>query len=93
VAAINLNGIAIHTRIRMVEDFLRIHDIVIALLQEVTSHQTDTLRRYIKHINIGIEQQGTPILAQRNLPHTNIKRLPSGRGIATSFNWTCWLNI
>ena len=39
VASLNINGIANHTRIKMLEDFLWTHDIDIALLQEVTCPQ------------------------------------------------------
>ena len=74
MAAIQINGIAIHTRIGMIDDFLRIHDFLIALLQEVTLHQTDTISRYKKHINIGIEQRRKSILDQDNLPLTSISR-------------------
>ena len=92
MATISINGIANHTRIRMV-DFLRIHDIDIALLQEVTSPQIVTIRRYTKHINIGTKRRGTAILAKEDLSHTNLKILPPGRGIAATFNGTCLVNI
>jgi exonuclease III len=74
-------------------DFLRIHDIDIALLQEVTSPQIVTIRRYTKHINIGTKRRGTAILAKEDLSHTNLKILPPGRVIAATFNGTCLVNI
>ena len=43
VATLNINGIANYTRIKMLEDFLWTHDIDIALLQEVTCPQLDSV--------------------------------------------------
>jgi len=45
VATLNINGIENHTRIKMLENFLWTHDIDIALLQEVTCPQLDSVRR------------------------------------------------
>jgi exonuclease III len=93
VATINMNGIAQHTCLRMMEDFLWKHDIDVALLQEVTSSQIDTIRRYTKYINIGTEQRGTAIIVKDRLILTQARRLPSGRGIAGTFSGTCTVNI
>jgi len=45
VAFLNISGIANDTRIGMLEDFLWTNDIDIALLQEVTGPQLDSIRR------------------------------------------------
>jgi hypothetical protein len=55
------------------ECFLWRHDIDLALLQEVTSPQLDTIRRYAKYINVGTDRRGTAILAKDELTLTNIK--------------------
>jgi hypothetical protein len=49
VASLNIKGIANHTRIKMLEDFLWTPDIDLAMLQEVTCPQLDSIRRYTKH--------------------------------------------
>ena len=55
VATLNIKGITQHTRLKMLEDFLR-HDIDLALLQEITCLQLDILSRYAQYINIGTER-------------------------------------
>jgi exonuclease III len=68
----------------MLEDFLCTQDI--ALLQEVTCPHLDSVRRYTQHINVGIEKRGTAILAKDGIMLTDIKCLPSGRGINARYN-------
>jgi len=74
-------------------DFLWQHDIDIALLQEVSSMKIETISRYIKHVNKGIEQRGTAILVKEGIQIQQIRRLPSGRGIAEIFGGICIVNI
>jgi exonuclease III len=93
VASININGIANNTLIRMLEEFLWTHDIELALLQEVTGLQMNSIRRYTKHINLGVEKRGIGILAKEGINPTDIRRLPSGRGMATNFHGTCLINL
>jgi exonuclease III len=77
----------------MLEDYLRKHDIDIALLQEKTHPDLSTLRNYNAHINQGTEGRGTAILTKAELTVTNNKRLPSGGGIASIINGTWIINI
>ena len=88
VATLNINGISSAIRIRMLEEFLHKQDIDIALLQEVTNPNLQSIRRYTAHINQGTEGRGTAILTKEGLSISNIKRLPSGRGMAAIFNGT-----
>jgi len=81
IATININGIASHARLRMLEDFLCNQDIDIALLQEVTHSNFTLLRRYEAHINVGTDNRGTAILAKEGITITNITRLPTGQGL------------
>jgi hypothetical protein len=60
----------------MLEEFLWAHDIDIALLQEVTDLNMNSIRRYTQHINIGVEKRGTAILAKESFNITDIQRLP-----------------
>jgi exonuclease III len=85
IATLNINGIASSTRIRMLEDFLIRQDIDFALLQELT-HRNLNYSKYTAYINEGIEKRGTAILVREGLSLTDIKRLPSGRGIAGTYN-------
>jgi exonuclease III len=93
VATININGIASPTRLKMLDDFLHQQDIDIALLQEVTQPNFHTAIRYTVHINLGAEGRGTAILTKDGLDISDIKRLPSGRGIAAAFNGTWIFNV
>ena len=87
VATLNISGITSATRLRMLEEFLHKHDIVIALLQEITHPDLSTLRNYNAHINQGAEGRGTAILTKAELTVTNAKRLPSGRGDSLNYQW------
>ena len=93
IATININGIASHARLRILEDFLRNQDIDIALLQEVTHSNFTFLRRYEAHTNVGTDSRGTAILAKEGIPITNKTRLPTGRGIAAYFEGIRIINI
>jgi exonuclease III len=93
LATLNINGIAHFTWLRMMEGFPWKHDIDIILLQEVTNTQIDSIRRYIKYINIGAEQRRTAIMVKDGFTFTHIRRLPSGRGVAGMFDGTWFVNI
>ena len=93
IATLNINGITSKTRIGMLEDFLRRQDIDFALLQEVTRADLTTLRRYTAHINTGTEGRGTAILAKEELVLSDIRRIPSGRGIAATYNGIRIINL
>jgi len=77
----------------MLEDFPWTDDIDIALLQEVSGPHLDSICRYTKHVNIGTERQGTAILTKDGLILTEVRCLPSGRGVAAMYNRTCLVNI
>ena len=77
----------------MLEEFLWTNYIDIAMLQEVTGPQLDSTCRYTKHVNIGTERRGTAILARDGLILTDVRCLPSGRGIARMYNGTRLINV
>jgi hypothetical protein len=77
IVTLNIKGIENNTRIRMLEDFLWTNDIDIARLQEVASHQVDSIRRYTKYINIGTEKKGHGDPHKRTLTYT--QQMPSTR--------------
>ena len=99
VATLNINGLATPTRPGMLEDFLRKQEIDLAFLQEVTHTHThththlDTIQGYTAHMNVGTERRGTAILAKEGITLTNVKRLPSGTGIATMYEGLWLVNV
>jgi exonuclease III len=55
IATVNVNGIAIHTKISMLGDFLKRQDIDVTLLQEVTHNDFTTIREYNVIVNEGTD--------------------------------------
>jgi len=68
-------------------------DIDIALLQEVTINDFTTLHGYEALVNEGTDKRGTAILLKQGISLSNIKRLPSGRGMAGLFKDAWLINI
>ena len=93
IATSNINGIKSKTRMGMLEDFLRRQDIDFALLQEVTCADLTTFRRYTAHTNPGTDRRRTAILVKEELVLSDIRRIPSGRGIAATHNGTRITNL
>ena len=93
IATLNIKGITSNTKIQMLEEFLVKQDIDIALLQEVTNQHLHKIRRYTIYINEGTERRGTAIVVKEGITLNDIKRIPSGRGIAAKFNGTWIVNI
>jgi exonuclease III len=93
VATLNINGIVTKTRIVILEDVFRRQVIDLALLQEVTRGGLTTLLRYTAHTNIRTERRGTAFLAKHGLVLSDIRRIPSGRGIAATYNGMRIINL
>jgi len=93
IATININGISSRLKIHMLRNFLMRQDIDIALLQEVTKTESPLIYGYDTHLNVGVDHRGTAIIVKELLTLTNIKRLPTGRGIAGLFNDTRLVNF
>jgi len=66
----------------MLEEFIKQHDIDIALLQEVTDEEKLTCRGYHVTANVGITGRGTAIIHKLHIKLQRIEHIPSGRGIA-----------
>jgi hypothetical protein len=62
-------------------------------LQEVTCPQLDSIRRYTKHINVGVEKRGTAILAKDGIMLTDIRCLLSVWGITDTHKGIYVINI
>jgi exonuclease III len=93
IATLNINGMTSHTKIKMLEELLCQQDIDIALLQEVTDQRINTIRRYNIYTNEGTEKRGTAIAVKEEIKITDIKGLPTGRGMAVKLNETWIVNI
>jgi exonuclease III len=93
IATLNINGIATYTKMSMHVDFLKRQDIDIALQREVTHNDFTTIREYNAIVNEGTDKRGTEILVKTGLKIQNIKRIPSGRGIAAMFQGIWIINI
>ena len=63
-----------------------------ALIQEITTNDLPPLHGYTAYVNEGTDKRGTAILLKEGLCMQNVKRLPSGRGIAGLFKDT-WIVI
>jgi exonuclease III len=85
VAPLSINSFASQVKMAMFEDFVRQHKIDFLFLQEVRQPKFDNLRGYIAYTNIGTNKRGAAILAREHLPLSRTVSLPSGWGIAASF--------
>jgi exonuclease III len=93
MATLNINGIESDTRMRMLNEFLYKQDVDVALLQEVTHDKFDLIHGYNVILNIGTEQRGTAILTKWEYTPTDVKRIPSGRGMAAGISGICIINL
>ena len=93
VTTLNLKGLMSTTKIGMLNDFLRRQDIDITLLQEVMHNDFDSFSGYVATVNEETTKTGTAVIVKEGLSIHNIKRLPSGRGIAGMFKDTWLINI
>jgi exonuclease III len=93
VVTLNINGIHAESRNLMLSTFLHIHDVDIALLEEVTQPGITDIPRHDAWVNIGTEKRGTATLAREGLTVCDEKRLPSGRGLAVKIKDIWYVNV
>jgi exonuclease III len=93
IASLNINGIASPTRMCMLNTFLYRQGVDVALLQEVTHYNFDTILGYGAYLNVGSEKRGTAILTKRGINVGDIKRFPSGPGMAASLMGVWIINV
>jgi exonuclease III len=72
-------------KIRMLEGLLK--------RQEVTNHKINAIPGYHTYINAGSEKRGTAVAMKEGTHSTEIRRIPTGRGIAVKIEDTWILNI
>jgi exonuclease III len=93
IATLNINGIASHTKMRMLGVFLMRQEIDIVLLQKVAHTDFTTIRDYNAIVNEDTDERGTEILTMKGLQLLHINRIPTGRGIAAMFQGMWIVNI
>jgi len=93
IASININGLSTPTRVGMLLDFIRRHDLDFVFLQEVTDPAILNVTGYATYLNIGANIRGTAILAKHDFPLTNVTSLPTGRAIAADYNGIRLVNV
>ena len=93
ISSININGTTAQTRVGLLLDFIRRHDLDFVFLQEVTDSAIFTVTGYATHLNIGATMRRTAILARHDFPLTNVTTLPSGRAIAAHLNDIRLVNV
>jgi exonuclease III len=77
----------------MLDAFVRLHDIDILLMQEVTHPFTTGFQGYTIHYNIGTTRRGNVILTRDTIVATNLSRIPSGRAIAATPETLLIINV
>lgn len=93
IATLNINGLGSVNRGKMLDEFIRRHDIDIVMLQEVTNIESITIPGYQTIENIGTLGRGTAILHKENLQMHTIQKIPSGRGLAAYYKNICFINV
>jgi exonuclease III len=88
IASININGIQSPTRLGMLMDFLRKHDIEIALIQAIVDPESVCINGYLADTNTGSDMRGTAIIARKGPHIMQIDSIASGRAIAAEFHGT-----
>jgi exonuclease III len=66
LATININAITNRTKIEMLTEYIRRHEIDITLLQEITDPELIQMYGYEVYYNIGMETRGTAIVARKD---------------------------
>jgi exonuclease III len=93
IATLNINGITSRTRVGMLEEYIRRHELDIIFLQEITRTNIVNIRGYETFDNIGTHMRGTSIVARKEFHLTNITTLLTGRAIAAEYKCIQLINI
>jgi exonuclease III len=93
IATLNINGLALQSRIAMLEDFICKQEIDVLFLREVMQSILYNIRGFAPYTNICTSGRGTAVLTREHMPLTNIVRLPTGRGMAADLQGVWLVNI
>jgi exonuclease III len=93
LANLNIHGFPNRTRVGMLTEYIRRHDLDIIFLQEITDPELLNMPAYDMYYNIGSYRRGTAIVARNDIAVTNINKIPSGRSIAAEYKDLHIVNI
>ena len=93
IATLNINGLSSPTKVAMLAEFIRLQEIDILLVQEVTKPVLHNINGYNTHYNIGATMRGTAIITRDSISLENVTRLPSWRAIAAKYQEIWIINI
>jgi exonuclease III len=93
IATLNINGMSLPTKLRMLAEWLGRQDVDVILLQEVTTPEVGQIRGYTAYYNVGTTMRGAAIITRNTLQLTNITILPSGRAMAANLGDLRVVNI
>ena len=93
LATLNINAITNRTRVGMLTEYIRRHDLDIVFLQEITDPELLPMPGYNIYYNIGSDMRGTAIVARNGIVLMNVHKLPSGRAIAAEWKGLYIVNI
>jgi exonuclease III len=93
IMTLNINAIHSDNKIRILEELLNRQGIDIGLLQETATDKLHTIRGYTTYSNDGTNKRGTSILIKEGIHVKDVKRIPTGRGMAIECNGMWILNI
>jgi exonuclease III len=93
LATLNINAIRNRTRVGMLTEYIRRHDLDTVFLQEITDPELLPMPGYDVYYNIGSDIRGAAIVVRYDIILRNISKLPSGRVIATEYKGLYIVNI
>ena len=93
IVTLNINGLMAPTRVGMLSNFLRQHDIDILFAQEVTSTEVLHIQGYTTYHNVGASMRGTALLARKGIQIDSIVVSPTGRAMAASFQGVLLISV
>jgi exonuclease III len=89
----NINDSTSQTRVAILEAFVRLHELDILLLQEVTHAFATDLYGYNNNYSISTTRRGAAILSRHTITITNVSKLISGRALAATLGTLSIINI
>jgi exonuclease III len=90
IASVNINGISTQTRVGMLRNFIRHHELDFIFFQKVTEPAILTVTGYKIYLNIREKMRGTAIMAKQDNSLTNVTSVLTVRTISTDSNGLLW---
>ena len=92
IITLNICTIVSNAKLSLLYSFLRLHDVDVALLQEIATPSFN-FPGYEEAVNVGPRRRGTAILFKQGLPVSHVTRLPSGRAMSARLQDMTLINI